>query len=178
MIEKNEGGPHCDHCSRKNCIAGSSAAAGYRPFLRKGLCGSAASPALCRSVPDGHSAAGVRQCSPGEGPSVNDEFESFFSELSACMERKKRCRRSRPPLMPPRKDWPSGAASPPTDLRSLKDAGWDIHIYRTDKKDHGRSAECSGCADHPPVSCGQDADLCHPFPSTRRVFCHRVSHTR
>ena len=32
--------------------------------------GSAASPALCRSVPDGHCAAGVWQCSTGEGPSV------------------------------------------------------------------------------------------------------------
>lgn len=49
---------------------------------------------------------------PEKVPLSNDEFEVFFSELSACMERKKRCRRSRPPLMPPRKGWPSGAASP------------------------------------------------------------------
>jgi len=48
---------------------------------------------------------------PEKVPLSNDEFESFFSELSACIERK-RCRRSRPPLMPPRKGWPSGAASP------------------------------------------------------------------
>ena len=135
MIEKNEGGPHCDHCGRKKlhcwivCSSWVSSISPKRPLRISSI--SSALPICpgwslcCRST-----AMFPRRRSLC--PMMN--LKSFFSELSACIERKKRCRRSRPPLMPPRKGWPSGAASPPTDLRSLKDAGWDIHIYRTDKK--------------------------------------------
>ena len=67
-------------------------------------------------------------------PLSNDEFESFFSELSACMERKKALQVEQTAAHAAAERLAEWGRFSPTDLRSLKDAGWDIHIYRTDKK--------------------------------------------
>ena len=71
---------------------------------------------------------------PEKVPLSNDEFESFFSELSACMERKKALQEEQTAAHAAAERLAEWGRFSPTDLRSLKDAGWDIHIYRTDKK--------------------------------------------
>lgn len=67
-------------------------------------------------------------------PLSNDEFEVFFSELSACIERKKTLQEEQTAAHAAAERLAEWGRFSPTDLRSLKDAGWDIHIYRTDKK--------------------------------------------
>ena len=71
---------------------------------------------------------------PEKVPLSNDEFEVFFSELSACMERKKALQEEQTAAHAAAERLAEWGRFSPTDLRSLKDAGWDIHIYRTDKK--------------------------------------------
>ena len=71
---------------------------------------------------------------PEKVPLSNDEFEAFFSELSACMERKKALQEEQTAAHAAAERLAEWGRFSPTDLRSLKDAGWDIHIYRTDKK--------------------------------------------
>ena len=71
---------------------------------------------------------------PEKVPLSNEEFEVFFSELSACIERKKALQEEQTAAHAAAERLAEWGRFSPTDLRSLKDAGWDIHIYRTDKK--------------------------------------------
>ena len=71
---------------------------------------------------------------PEKAPLSDNEFEIFFSELSTCMERKKALQEEQTAAHAAAERLAEWGRFSPAEVRSLKDAGWDIHIYRTDKK--------------------------------------------
>ena len=72
--------------------------------------------------------------SPETSPLSDDEFEVFFSELSACMDRRKKLQEEQTAAHAAAEKLAEWGRFSPAEVRSLRQAGWDIHIYRTDKK--------------------------------------------
>ena len=64
----------------------------------------------------------------------DDEFEKFFGELSACLDRKKTLQDELAAAHAAAERLAEWGRFSPADVQSLRQQGWDIHIYRTDKK--------------------------------------------
>ena len=64
----------------------------------------------------------------------DDEFEKFFGELSACLDRKKALQDELAAAHAAAERLAEWGRFSPADVQSLRQQGWDIHIYRTDKK--------------------------------------------
>ncbi len=66
---------------------------------------------------------------------LSDEaFEEFYQQLSDCMERKKTLLERQAAARAAAEKLTEWGRFSPGELRDLKEQGWDIHIYRTDKK--------------------------------------------
>ena len=72
--------------------------------------------------------------SPEASPLSDEEFEVFFSELSACIDRKKQLQDEQTAAHAAAEKLAEWGRFSPAEVRSLRQSGWDIHIYRTDKK--------------------------------------------
>ncbi len=83
-------------------------------------------------------AASVLQDYPHEpqetAPLSDSEFEPFFRTLNECIERKKALQEQLSAAHAAAERLSEWGHFSPAELRSLRDSGWDIHIYRTDKK--------------------------------------------
>mgnify|MGYP001620219711 FL=1 len=64
----------------------------------------------------------------------NSEFEAFYQQLSDCMERKKALLEQQAAAHAAAEKLAEWGRFVPAELRELKEQGWEIHIYRTDKK--------------------------------------------
>ena len=62
------------------------------------------------------------------------EFEVFYKDLAACMDRHKALQEQKTAVHAAAERLSEWGAFSPAELRSLGDQGLDIHIYRTDKK--------------------------------------------
>jgi len=62
------------------------------------------------------------------------EFEVFYKDLAACIDRHKALQEQKTAVHAAAERLSEWGAFSPAELRSLKDQGLDIHIYRTDKK--------------------------------------------
>ena len=72
---------------------------------------------------------------PQETAVLSDgEFETFYQQLSDCMERKKALLEQQAAAHAAAEKLAEWGRFAPAELRELKEQGWDIHIYRTDKK--------------------------------------------
>ena len=64
----------------------------------------------------------------------DSEFEAFYQQLSDCMERKKALLEQQAAAHAAAEKLAEWGRFVPAELRELKEQGWEIHIYRTDKK--------------------------------------------
>ena len=64
----------------------------------------------------------------------DSEFEAFYQQLSDCMERKKALLEQQAAAYAAAEKLAEWGRFVPAELRELKEQGWEIHIYRTDKK--------------------------------------------
>ena len=64
----------------------------------------------------------------------DNEFEAFYQQLSDCMSRKKALLEQQTAAHAAAEKLAEWGRFAPAELRALKEQGWDIHIYRTDKK--------------------------------------------
>ena len=72
---------------------------------------------------------------PQETTVLSDsEFEAFYQQLSDCMSRRKALLEQQTAAHAAAEKLAEWGRFAPTELRELKEQGWDIHIYRTDKK--------------------------------------------
>ncbi len=71
---------------------------------------------------------------PEEAVLSDEEFEPFFRDLSACLERKKSLQEKRTAAHAAAEKLAEWGRFSPAEVEELRAQGWDIHIYRTDKK--------------------------------------------
>ena len=71
---------------------------------------------------------------PEEALLSDEEFESFFQKLSACLDRKKALQEKRTAAHASAEKLAEWGRFSPAEVEELRSRGWDIHIYRTDKK--------------------------------------------
>ena len=71
---------------------------------------------------------------PEEALLSDEEFESFFQKLSACLDRKKALQEKRTAAHASAEKLAEWGRFSPAEVEELRSQGWDIHIYRTDKK--------------------------------------------
>ena len=72
---------------------------------------------------------------PAETAPLSDsEFEPFFSDLTACIDRKKALQEQQTAAHAAAERLAEWGSFSPAEIRDLQKQGWDIHIYRTDKK--------------------------------------------
>ena len=62
------------------------------------------------------------------------EFETFFRELNECIDRRKALQEQQTAAHAAAEMLAEWGRFSPAELRSLRQSGWDVHIYRTDKK--------------------------------------------
>ena len=62
------------------------------------------------------------------------EFETFFRELNECIGRRKALQEQQTAAHAAAEKLAEWGHFSPAELRSLRQSGWDVHIYRTDKK--------------------------------------------
>ena len=72
---------------------------------------------------------------PAETDLLSDEeFESFFTDLTSCVERRKALQEQQTAAHAAAERLAEWGRFSPADVQELRRQGWDIHIYRTDKK--------------------------------------------
>ena len=71
---------------------------------------------------------------PEAAPLSDDAFEPFYQELSRCIDRKKSLQEQQTAAHAAAEKLAEWGRFSPAQLRELQAAGWDLHIYRTDKK--------------------------------------------
>lgn len=64
----------------------------------------------------------------------DSDFEKFFAELEDCLDRKKSLQDQQSAAHAAAEKLAEWGSFSPADVRELAGKGWDIHIYRTDKK--------------------------------------------
>lgn len=81
-------------------------------------------------------AAVLQEYSHGEQAAAlsDDEFETFFRELTDCIDRRKVLQEQQTAAHAAAERLAEWGHFSPAQLRELQSSGWDIHIYRTDKK--------------------------------------------
>ena len=62
------------------------------------------------------------------------DFEPFYKELADCLERRKTLQEKKTAAGAAAEKLAEWGDFSPEELRELKDQGFDIHVYRTDKK--------------------------------------------
>ena len=62
------------------------------------------------------------------------EFETFFRELNECIGRRKALQEQQTAAHAAAEKLAEWGHFSPAELRELRQSGWDVHIYRTDKK--------------------------------------------
>ena len=67
-------------------------------------------------------------------PMSDKDFEPFYKELADCLERRKTLQEKKTAAGAAAEKLAEWGDFSPEELRELKDQGFDIHIYRTDKK--------------------------------------------
>lgn len=80
--------------------------------------------AVLQEYPQGEQAAALS----------DDEFETFFRELTDCIDRRKVLQEQQTAAHAAAERLAEWGHFSPAQLRELQSSGWDIHIYRTDKK--------------------------------------------
>ena len=71
---------------------------------------------------------------PEEKPLSDPEFEDFFQALLACVERRKALTEQKTAAHVAAEKLAEWGDFSPAELQQLREQGWDIHIYLTDKK--------------------------------------------
>ena len=71
---------------------------------------------------------------PEEALLSDEEFESFFQKLSACLDRKKALQEKRTAAHASAEKLAEWGRFSPAEVEELRSRGWEVHIYRTDKK--------------------------------------------
>ena len=71
---------------------------------------------------------------PEEALLSDEEFESFFQKLSACLDRKKALQEKRTAAHASAEKLAEWGRFSPAEVEELRARGWEVHIYRTDKK--------------------------------------------
>lgn len=67
-------------------------------------------------------------------PMSDKDFEPFYKELADCLERRKTLQEKKTAAGAAAEKLAEWGDFSPEELRELKDQGFDIHVYRTDKK--------------------------------------------
>ena len=67
-------------------------------------------------------------------PMSDKDFEPFYKELADCLERRKTLQEKKTAAGAAAEKLTEWGDFSPEELRELKDQGFDIHVYRTDKK--------------------------------------------
>ena len=80
--------------------------------------------AVLQEYPQGEQAAALS----------DEEFEAFFRELTDCIDRRKVLQEQQTAAHAAAERLAEWGHFSPAQLRELQSSGWDIHIYRTDKK--------------------------------------------
>lgn len=92
-------------------------------------------------------------------PMSDKDFEPFYKELADCLERRKTLQEKKTAAGAAAEKLAEWGDFSPEELRELKDQGFDIHVYRTDKKTMAALAAGPGRACDPVGPGGKDA---HP----------------